>query len=91
MLSFTGLVRSVAAFAPEHNTNAFRDRNIAPPAFSATVGLKLTRIAAGLIRPVAGLGLRSPPLLQLLNPLLKALHHEREPLVTELMGVAETR
>jgi hypothetical protein len=32
-----------------------------------------------------------PPLLQLLNPLLKALHHEREPLVTKLMGVAEAR
>jgi hypothetical protein len=27
----------------------------------------------------------------LLNPLLKALHHEREPLVTEPMGIAETR
>jgi hypothetical protein len=44
-----------------------------------------------LDRPVAGLGLRSPPPLQLLNPLLKALHHEREPLVTEPMGVAEAR
>jgi hypothetical protein len=37
------------------------------------------------------LPLSLPPLLQLLNPLLKALHHEREPLVTKLMGVAETR
>jgi hypothetical protein len=27
----------------------------------------------------------------LLNPLLKTLHHESQPLVTELMGVAETR
>jgi hypothetical protein len=37
------------------------------------------------------LPLSLPPVLQLLNPLLKALHHEREPLVTKLMGVAETR
>ena len=44
-------------------------------------------MAAGLIGRVTG----SPPLLQLLNSLLKALHHKREPLVTELMGVAETR
>ena len=34
---------------------------------------------------------QSAPLLQLPNPLLKALHRERQRLVTQFMGVAETR
>jgi hypothetical protein len=33
----------------------------------------------------------SAPLLQLLNPLLKALHRESQRLVTEFMGIAEAR
>ena len=53
--------------------------------------LKLTRRAAGAIGRQQALALGHPPLLQLLNALLNALHHKREPLVTEPMGVAETR
>jgi hypothetical protein len=34
---------------------------------------------------------QSAPLLQLLNPLLEALHCHGQPLVTEFVGVAEAR
>jgi hypothetical protein len=57
--------------------------------FSAATVRKKTAVRS--IDRRQDLPLSLPPLLQLLDPLLKALHHEREPLVTKLMGVAETR
>jgi len=81
----------IVALDWEHNTTAFRGEKHRARSLFRHRRSKTYAESRQLDRPVAGLGLRSPPLLQLLNPLLKALHHEREPLVTELMGVAETR
>ena len=87
-LFFSG---SIVALDSEHNTAAFRGVNHRARSLFRRRRSKTYAESRRLDRPVAGLGLRSPPPLQLLNPLLKALHHEREPLVTEPMGVAETR